>query len=480
MLRYPTVLSQVVALACACVVVAVVASVAATVFMPPPTLRPMTIETAASAIRSSADTAGGRLDVSRKDAPPAFVSSPPALPAGLIADGLAFALEVPRDRVHVAVVGEAPAGTGVEEDHPGRIAVIETPRGIGRYREEDGDVPHLPEVLATTPISFPAFQAAVEGEDGRWTVVSPREPLLSLWRLRFVGALVFAAALILPLAVWIASRLTTPLRELAAAAHGFDAASEPRPISLSGSAEVRALAKAFNAMHEKIASHVHQRTQMLTAIAHDLRTPLTSLRIRAEYVEGEARESILRDVDRMQEMVDGVLCYADQIRDSDFKPIRFGDLLRAEVRRYREMGKPVRIVECEDVDVRGRESELVRLIQNLLNNALEFGRTADVSLRSEQGSAVFEVADAGPGIPEEALTRVFEPFYRLEPSRSRSTGGSGLGLAIALNVAKSHHGDLALANKQGGGLRATVSLPSLSVASSDQPPSSNSEESVSR
>jgi signal transduction histidine kinase len=313
-------------------------------------------------------------------------------------------------------------------------------------------------VGAATPL--PPFSVAVRQRDGRWLTATPGEPLLSAWRLEMLYAFLFGAALVAPFAWLVARRITRPIRALAeAAARGqLDvAASAPE----EGPAEVRAAAAAINAMRDRLASHASERTRILAAVAHDLRNPLTGLRLRAEAAEEPTRGQMIADIDRMGAMINQMLDYVrGRELDEDRSRVDASEWLRACAEDSVERGEDVEIAgPLPHLMVNVSRESLRRALINIIDNAVRYGRRARLSLRSNGDWAILAVADEGPGIDPADIPRLLEPFQRLERSRSRETGGAGLGLAIAQDFAKRHGGSLRLTNRADGGLLAELQLP---------------------
>lgn len=284
----------------------------------------------------------------------------------------------------------------------------------------------------------------------------PPDRGLSPWSLASFGL----SALAIGLALWLTlSRLLGPLRGLARAAERLGRGEEVGALPATGPSEMRALTEAFNRMQERLHRMVTDRTQMLAALGHDLRSPLTALRVRAEMVDDdETRERLLVSLAEMQDMVEQTLTYARGVWTTE-------DMATGEAGAFLEelagtLEPPLSVARpAEPVMLRLRPATLRRAIVNLIENARRYGGEAEIALRATPEAAVIEIADRGPGIPPEALGRVFDPFVRIEGSRSRETGGTGLGLAIARSILKAHGGDVTLANRPGGGLVATVTLP---------------------
>ncbi len=276
---------------------------------------------------------------------------------------------------------------------------------------------------------------------------------------------VLAAQVVLLLGcVWLAVRLATrPLVRLADAADRLDVAGQGDAMSEQGPQEVATAARALNALQSRVAAHVSERMQILAAISHDLQTPITRLRLRIESLEETpAQERLLGDVTQLSQLVREGIDYARSATVSMGTPVQL-DLpafLDSVVGDYEEVGKPVRRVAGAQATLQTHPQVLRRVVQNLIDNALAYAGTADVGLTvDEQGEVSIDVMDRGPGIPEASLAAVLQPFHRLEPSRGRTSGGTGLGLAIADQLSRALGGRLTLANREGGGLRATLGLP---------------------
>jgi signal transduction histidine kinase len=306
------------------------------------------------------------------------------------------------------------------------------------------------------------LHVAVQLADGPWvsfdTAVPDTGPGVS-WE--FIAAMIVMAAIILVVSVWAVRRVTAPLGEIAAAAERLGKDMTAPPLAEAGTVEMRQAARAFNEMQERLRRLVENRTRMLAAVSHDLRTPLTLLRLRAEAVPdtGE-RDKMLATIGEMNAMVEAILSFARQ--DTAAEPRRRTDLaalVASIVDDMADAGLPATLMASEPVVYECQPAALKRALTNLVDNAIKYGKAAWVALYATGKAVEITVDDDGPGIPDEALTRVFQPFYRIEESRSRETGGVGLGLAIALSIIQAHGGDLTLSNRPEGGLRAKVILP---------------------
>ncbi|HEY0203914.1 MAG TPA: ATP-binding protein [Acetobacteraceae bacterium] len=305
--------------------------------------------------------------------------------------------------------------------------------------------------------------------DERWLVLRGGFPALWPWAsARFAwawaGMTLGAAALTL----WAVRRLTAPVRLLGAAAERLGRDVNAPALPEDGPEEVAQAAAAFNTMAGRIRRFVTDRTFLLTAIGHDLRTPITRLRLRAEWMEDEEqRTRMLADLDELQAMVSATLAFGRDVAGTEpAVPLDLVALLRTVLDEAAD-ARPA-AAGClayagpDRLQIQGRPVALKRALANLVGNAVAYGGAARVTLLSEGRpgrGVVVQVEDSGPGIPPDELDRVFEPFHRVEGSRNRETGGTGLGLPITRNILRAHGGDVALANLDGGGVRATVTLP---------------------
>ena len=254
--------------------------------------------------------------------------------------------------------------------------------------------------------------------------------------------------------------ITRPLAALVTAADAAGRGAAPRHLPERGARELREAARAFNAMHERLARYLDSRTRVLAAMSHDLRTPLTCLRLRIDVIDDRTlRKRCEDDLGEMNRMVDNALGMFRTLNDDESAaPFDMDALLRNLQEEQSELGNRVSIEGWANGPFIGRRLALKRCLGNLLANAVRYGREALV--RIEDGEAlIIKVLDRGPGIPPEALEKVFEPFFRLEGSRNLHTGGAGLGLSIARDVAQAHGGSIELSNRTEGGLEARVTLP---------------------
>jgi signal transduction histidine kinase len=257
--------------------------------------------------------------------------------------------------------------------------------------------------------------------------------------------------------------ITRPLGDLAAAADAVGRGTTVPPLKERGARELKRATHAFNAMQDRLKRYLDSRTRVLAAMSHDLRTPITRLRLRVESIEDETlRARCVEDLDEMTRMVRGALSVFRGLNDEEpAVPVDVDTLLQELQRRYAEVNADVAIEGRATAPVQGKPLALKRCLGNLVDNALQYGERATVAVSDTADELTIRVLDDGPGIPEAEIERVFEPFYRLESSRNRATGGTGLGLSIARDVAQAHGGSLTLANRSGGGLEAKLVLPRL-------------------
>ena len=277
----------------------------------------------------------------------------------------------------------------------------------------------------------------------------------------FLISLVLSSLATLAVAVFVAGRMARPMRRLADAADRFGRGEQIEPLPETGPDEARRSVRAFNTMRERLGRFVKDRTTMLAAISHDLRTPLTSLRLRAEMVEDEeTRDRLVETIEEKRSMSDATLAFvrADQAEE-ETRAVDLSALVESVVEDLVELGQEVSLEEDDHPVVRCRPVALKRALRNLTENAVRYGGGARVAVSERRGEALIRVWDSGPGLPGDDLERVFEPFVRGEASRNRETGGIGLGLAIARTIARSHGGDIQLRNRPEGGLEAILSIP---------------------
>lgn len=282
----------------------------------------------------------------------------------------------------------------------------------------------------------------------------------------FLMAFVLMTLAAAALTLWAVRRLTRPVRDLAAAAERLGRDVNTPPLPEHGPTEVATAARAFNTMAERIRRFVGDRTQMVAAIGHDLKTPITRLKLRAELLDDdEQRAKILADLEEMEAMIGATLAFArDDAAAEPSVPLDLAALCRTVLDEAadanQDLAEAIAYDGPEHLTVRARPVALKRALANLVGNAIAYGSAARLQLwPAAAGQLRITIDDNGPGVPEDELEGVFQPFRRLETSRNRETGGTGLGLTIARNILRAHGGDVVLRNRAGGGLQAVATLP---------------------
>ena len=314
--------------------------------------------------------------------------------------------------------------------------------------------------LEPAPFVEGDFVAAMRLDNGQWAVVQPApEPFPNSWQRRLLLWFVLSFSLVAPIGWLFARRLVRPIAGFAYAAEQLGRDPTAYVLALEGPAEVGRAASAFNRMQSRLKSFVDDRTAMVGAISHDLRTPLTRLRFRIEDVPDDLREGMLSEVDEMEQMISSVLAF---IRDASEPGAREKIDLRSIVEDVVEdavfVGKAVTLEKSEQASVEVDPLGMRRLLGNLVENAVKYGDTASIRLFKDHQDAVAEVMDNGPGLPDEELERVFQPFYRTPQARASNKHGTGLGLAVCRSIARAHGGDVHLI-RHDHGLVAQLRLP---------------------
>jgi signal transduction histidine kinase len=326
-------------------------------------------------------------------------------------------------------------------------ALMSTPE----FRQERAKYPHV-------------YGVAVQHSDGSWLVFTTPERLWGLpWQERWAIWLVFLTVSTGIVSTIATRQLVRPIRKFAEAIRLFGTNPHAPPIAKMGPRELTSVITSFNEMQAQIQKFVAYRTAMLAAISHDLRTPLTRIRLRGELIADEMQQArLFRDVDELQAMVDGALAFFRG--DADEEAVTSFDLsgvLQTIANDYADQDIEIAYAGPSHAVYRGRPFALKRAFTNLIENAVKYGTPPTIELSCQEKTVAIMVRDQGPGIPTEALERVFSPFYRLENSRNRTTGGVGLGLTAALAIIRGHGGDIVLSNLPAGGLGALVTLPRI-------------------
>ncbi len=323
------------------------------------------------------------------------------------------------------------------------------------------------DIIANGGVQWHRLVMGVRLGDGTWlnfdAGLGPPRPWHSP---TFMGAFGLMTVVAAGLTLWAVRRLTKPVRILAEAAEALGRDVNAPPLPENGPEEVATAAAAFNTMARRIRRFVDDRTTLLTAIGHDLRTPITRLKLRAEFMDDdELRGKMLADLEELEAMVAATLAFGRDARTAEqVVSLDLAELLRTILDEagdaHPEAAEKLHYDGPGHLTVRLRSLAMKRALTNLVSNAIAYGGSAQVRLDAPGGSAVtIMIEDDGPGIPPEELERVFEPFHRVESSRNRETGGTGLGLPIARDILRAHGGDVTLSNRPGGGLTARVTLP---------------------
>jgi two-component system OmpR family sensor kinase len=305
-------------------------------------------------------------------------------------------------------------------------------------------------------IARPAFSLSVRQEDGQWFSVAPERPLIDVWQRNILFSLGITLLLLMPLAWIFARRLTRPFRALAEAL-----SNHAEAVPQQGPRELREAAAAIGLMRSNLASEAAERARMLTAIAHDLRTPLTGLRLRIEAAPEPQRTRMVADVERMQAMIGEVLTFA---RDDAAPPEVFDvrALLADIVEEMQECGTVPLLLQGDEARISAPATAFRRAIENLLKNAIDYAGGGVLSVQRTAAHVRITVADTGPGIPAADRERLLRPFERGDTSRNRNTGGAGLGLSIVRDFAVRYQGKFSLTDAPGGGTLAVLDLPAAS------------------
>jgi protein-histidine pros-kinase len=341
-------------------------------------------------------------------------------------------------------------------------ALVDTAQTLQRRLVQASAAPHA----LARPISwqyqgqeYPAVELPFDSQQKLVISFPTRKPPFAPPSMGAILIYLLAVSLLVMAAAWWAVRLATrPLTRLASAAQSLGQNLDAPPLPEAGPSEVRRASSAFNTMQRAIQAHLNERTQILASISHDLKTPLTRLRLRLGTLpEGEDRQRLEQDIDAMNLLIQEGLDYAhsSQLREP-LVPVDMNALLETVVERYTDMGQSVQLEGNASSPVQCAPRALERALQNLVDNAVKYGERARIQLRQDGHTLHIRIEDDGPGVPPALLDRILEPFFRTETSRNRDTGGTGLGLAIAHNLLRAQGAQLRLSNRQPQGLVATV------------------------
>jgi len=427
-------------LALASLLLATLVSVAVVGWMPRPAPPPMRLDQAVQVLRGEQAAAPLGLHLATQDAPPQgsasdWLTQLAALQMGLPAKEvrLVWSGQGKAPDVQVIEGGEVLDGTA-------RVGVLKAQAAL------------------LTAMQWPPFELGVRQADGRWRVVGSDHSDLAAWRRQVILALLGGAVLLAPLAAWASIRLGRPLRRLADASARVDLQADT-PLPDDGPREVQMLAAAIGTGRERLRAQAQDMTHMLAAVAHDLRTPLTGLRLRAEFAPTPQAARMVADIERMDTMIEQVLDYArGELQPLQMRPLDLAALLEECVQAALLRGVEISIQGPDSLPWHGDALLLRRAFDNLIDNADRYAGAVELRLAVVERGVQLEVMDRGPGIAEGDRVRLLQPFQRSERSRSRTTGGAGLGLAVAANVARRHAGELQLLHREGGGLIACLLL----------------------
>ncbi len=298
--------------------------------------------------------------------------------------------------------------------------------------------------------------------DGGWLNAATVVPgSAGAWQWPALVSMLVMALLIALIAVLMARRIARPMTRLASAADRFGRGEDFAPLPEEGPPELRRTTAAFNAMRARLHRFVEDRTRLLAAVSHDLRTPITSMRLRAEFIENpETRAKMIESLEEMERITASTLDFArEEAAKEDTQSVDLAALLSSLCDDLRDLGKDVTCQSGERRPYACRPVGMKRALRNLIENAVTYGARARVRILQTAEQLLILIEDDGPGIPEADFEQVFKPFERLEASRNRETGGIGLGLSIARSIIRSHGGDVTLENRADRGLSVKVSLP---------------------
>ncbi|VVM42854.1 Adaptive-response sensory-kinase SasA [Pseudomonas fluorescens] len=351
----------------------------------------------------------------------------------------------------------------LDEGSPG-TAMNDTPIAVTSIKDAIGK--DYPMTVTDIPGPIKHFQVHLKLADGSPVTIDVRPSMvpLSPW----LPVVLLGQLLLMILCTWLAVRIAIrPLTRLAEAVETLDPNTHAVLLDEKGPTEVAHAAMAFNAMQARIAAYLKERMQLLAAISHDLQTPITRMKLRAELMDDcSEKDKLWNDLSEMEHLVREGVAYARSVHGATEESRRtdLDSFLDSLVFDYQDMGKEVQLSGKSDSVIDTRPHALRRVLVNLTDNALKFAGAAELLVESKTGGHLsVKVMDRGPGIAEEELAHVMEPFYRVENSRNRSTGGTGLGLAIAQQLALALGGSLTLSNRDGGGLCAELRLPTRSL-----------------
>lgn len=361
-----------------------------------------------------------------------------------------------------------PSGGGLNFGFPPKDAATSgnpALHGDWNLRRDPGEYGMM-SATARASLVYPAFDAAWRTPDGAYRVILAPRSLIEPWQARLLIGFGLATLLIIPLAYLLSQRLARPIAAFSEAAAKLSVEDNAPPILAAGPREVRQAAEVVNAMQARIRKQIESRTMLMGAIAHDLKTPLARMRLRIEDLPESVRDKLSQDIAHMDALIRSAMNFTSAHKLADqMRPLDLSALTESLID---DMGPVCEIGAAQiapNIRVMGDQVALTRILINLIENAGRYASGCRVHLRAEGDDAVLCLLDDGPGLPEETLEAVFEPFFRLESSRNRDTGGTGLGLSVARALAEAQGGALTLHNRYDGeqviGLEARLTLPLL-------------------
>ena len=354
------------------------------------------------------------------------------------------------DRLALRLIAVLPTAA---QRAPVNVQLHENPSTIPKAQLPVGSDPHEEAVRIEVPLDRQTFLSIVN------------IPLPVNWPIEIVVATLLAILLASGAAALMARRVVRPLSELTAAASLVARGGNAPPVEEKGPDDVRNAAIAFNHMTQKVSKTLDSQRHLLSAVGHDLRTPITAMRINLEFIEDdELRDRLLANLEELQALTEQVLSAARGAGGETKRNVDLSALVESLVADLDDMGEPVTWQNHNPAPVSCRPNEIRRAVRNLVENAVAYGSRADVQITDSGAGYEIVVEDEGPGIPEDERLRVFEPFVRLESSRNTATGGTGLGLTLAKAIAEGHGGGVVLENRASGGLRARMILPRIDMA----------------
>lgn len=369
---------------------------------------------------------------------------------------------VPAEIVKGQLLKRLPRGTDVRVSLGGSI-LHQQPRPMHRRHGMGGHRMAGPwAYMHGVPAMARFFHIQVQLHDGTWVRFERGVPerLFDLPARLLIGLAILLTSVVLLSLIGV-RWIVRPLRNLRQAAEGLGKDIRQTPLQETGPLEVADTAKAFNTMQHRLQTYIEERARILAAVSHDLKTPLTRIRLRTDLMDDEKLQSkIQTDLNDMETMVSATLDYMRGTEGREpSQPLDLMALLESIREDAVEAGADVQLRGQVREPFSGKPLALKRCIVNLVENAVRYGTRADITVEDSSKNIVVSISDNGPGIPDESLEKVFDPFFRLEGSRSQHTGGTGLGLGIARNIARAHGGDLTLKNLAQGGLNAELTLP---------------------